>query len=102
MIRVTYKKKNGDILQRTITTYSPYRVGDVTSMGWLVEDIKYKYKDKWYSKRDYDRLIDKAIDKQRRYIKIRKTISNIYRNLGYFVELMIVLKVFQVLTNVSA
>lgn len=99
MIQMTYKKRNGDIIQRTISTYSPYRVGDTNSYGWKVESIKYLYKGNWYSKNEYDRLIDDDISKQRRKMKIKRTINQLYVNLGYVIELMIVIRVFGILSK---
>ena len=72
MILITYQKRNGDIFQRVRNTYTSYRVGEETSMGWKVLDIKYKYKDRYYSYAEYDRLIDKAWQKDKRRFKIKK------------------------------
>ena len=99
MIQMTYKKRDGEIIRRTISTYSPYRVGDVNSYGWTVQEIKYLYDGKWLPKREYDRMIDKHIEKDRKLMAIKRKISTIYKNLGYLVELMIILRVFEMLSR---
>ena len=101
MIQMTYRKRNGDIIQRTISGLSPYKVGDTNSYGWAVVSIKHLYKGKWYSTSEYDRLVDNDIAKMRRRNKIRFTITNLYKNLGYLIELTIALRVFQIISNVG-
>lgn len=99
MIQMTYKKKNGDIIRRTISTYSPYREGDINSYGWTVESIKHLYNGKWYSKHEYDRLVDDAIARDRRKMKIKRQINTLYVNLGYLIEMMIIIRVFGMLSK---
>lgn len=101
MIQVTYKKRNGDLIQRTINGLSPYRVGDVNSYGWTIEEIKHLYKGKWYSKNEYEKLVDDAIAKDRKIWFIKKKISALYKNLGYLIELMIAMRVFEMITKVG-
>lgn len=38
---VYYQKANGDIIERKRKTIPDYNVGQTTSMGWIVKDIKY-------------------------------------------------------------
>lgn len=99
MIQMTYKKRDGEIIRRTISTYSPYRVGDVNSYGWTVQEIKYLYDGKWLPKREYDRMIDKHIAKDRKIMNFKRKISTIYKNLGYLIELMIILRVFEIVSR---
>ena len=100
MIQVTYLKRNGDILRRTIEGYTPYRIGDINSYGWKVTDVKYKWKDnKYYSRSEYDRLVNKAIDKNRKYYKYKRTIERVYKELAYILYLLIISRVFQVITK---
>ena len=101
MIQMTYQKRNGGIIQRTISGISPYRVGDTNSYGWTVVSIKHLYKGKWYSINEYDKLVGDEIAKMKRKNKIRFTITNLYKNLGYLIELTIALRVFQIISNVG-
>ena len=59
MIQITYQKRNGNILYRLRKTMLPYRIGDITSMGWKVLNIEYEYKNKYYSYYEYNKLIHK-------------------------------------------
>lgn len=100
MVQVTYVKRNGDILRRTIEGYTPYRIGDINSYGWKVTDVKYKWKDnKYYSRSEYDRLVNKSISLDRKIGKYKRTIQRVYKELAYILYLLIIARVFQVITK---
>lgn len=101
MIQMTYKNKKGEIIRRTINTGSPYKIGDTNSFGWTVLDIKYLYKGKYYSKKDYDSIVDSHYNKMRRRTKIRSFISRLYSSMVYLVELMIAVRVFEIISNIA-
>ena len=46
---VIYQKKNGDIIERKRATFPEHQIGEYTSMGWKILDIKHEYKNKYYS-----------------------------------------------------
>lgn len=56
MFLVIYQKSNGEILERKRNTFPNYAIGEYTSMGWLVLDIRYKYKNKYYTSSDYYKI----------------------------------------------
>lgn len=56
---VIYKKYNGELLYRSLTTQPHYRKGDKTSMGWTVMDIQKLYKGKAYSITEFDNKLHK-------------------------------------------
>jgi len=58
-MQITYQKKDGTIIYRLRNTLLPYKIGDITSMGWKVLNIEYKYKDKFYPEYKYNILIQK-------------------------------------------
>lgn len=99
MVQVTYVKRNGDILRRTIRGYTPYRIGDINSYGWKVTDVKYKWKDKYYSRSEYDRLVNKSISLGRKIDKYKRTIQRVYKDLAYIFYLLMIARVFQVITK---
>lgn len=72
MIQVTYQKKDGSLIYRIRNTGLPYKIGDITSMGWKVLNIEYRYKNEYYPLYKYNILINK--DKQKNLIK-KKTID---------------------------
>lgn len=95
---VTYQKRNGDIIQRTVRNYPPYRVGETTCMGWKLLDIKQYYKGKYYSQMEYDRLIDKDYKKMKKQIQFRKKFILLYKQLAYTLSLLILMKVLERIT----
>lgn len=102
MIQVTYQKRNGEVIRRTIYGYSPYKIGDTNSYGWEVTDVKYKYNDKFYSKREYDLLTNREWVRRRRILKWKNTFYNVYKELAYCVILLILLRFFEVTSKVFA
>lgn len=95
MIQMTYRNKQGETIRRTISTGSPYKVGDTNSFGWTVTDIKYKYGEKYYHREEYDSLVNRSIARMRTRMRIRSKIGKLYSNLVYLVELMIAVKVLE-------
>ena len=70
MMQITYQKKDGSIIHRTRSTTLPYKIGDITSMGWKVLNIEYEYNNKFYSMNEYYELLNKN---KQKVIKARKT-----------------------------
>lgn len=64
---VYYQKKDGSILERKRTSLPEYKVGDNTSMGWLVKDIKYGLRDTIY---DTEKERHNAIIKENKKYKL--------------------------------
>lgn len=100
MVQVTYIKRNGDTIRRTIGGYSPYKIGDTNSYGWKVIDIKYKWKDnKYYSRSEYDRLVNKSISLDKKIIQYKRNIQRVYKELVYLIYLLMIARVFQIITK---
>lgn len=51
--KIIYQKQNGDIFERNRTTLPTQRIGEYTSMGWKILDIKYYCQYKWYTTDEY-------------------------------------------------
>lgn len=96
MIQMTYRTRRGETIRRTISTGSPYKVGDTNSFGWTVTDIKYKYGDKYYHRNEYDSLVNRSISRMRKRMRIRNLINKFYGNVLYLVELMIAVRVLEI------
>ena len=60
MMQITYQKQNGCIIHRLRNTMLPYKIGEMTSMGWKVLNIEYQYKNKFYPEYKYNMLIQKS------------------------------------------
>lgn len=69
MYQITYQKSNGEIFYRIRNTLPRYSVGETTSMGWKLLDIKYCIYNKYYSFLDYKRIIRNK--KQRTILKLK-------------------------------
>ena len=98
MIQVTYRKNNGEVFQRIRSTYPEYKVGSRTSMGWTVLDIKYGYKNKYYSITEYDKLVDRDYKRHKKIFKIKQEAKRIYNNLAYSIIILILLKILESVT----
>lgn len=58
---VIYRKTNGDIIYRARSTKPEYEVGQQTSMGWEVLDIRRLHKGRTLSNEEYDELCNRRI-----------------------------------------
>lgn len=101
MIQIWYQKRNGEVFQRIRSTPIEHRVGEYTSMGWKVLAIKYLYGKRFYSKDEYDYLIDKHYKRHKRIFKLKKKLSYLYRNLIYFFSLMVLFRLFELTIKIS-
>lgn len=97
MIQVTYQKRNGDIIQRLINTYTPYRIGETTRQGWKIIEKKYWYKGRFYSTSDYDMLLHKAFVRDKKILDFKKRINTLYKQLGYVMVLLILYRIMELL-----
>lgn len=59
MLQITYQKNDGTIFKRIRNTALPYKIGDMTSMGWIVLNIEYNFKGNYYPESKYNMLISK-------------------------------------------
>ena len=92
---ITYKKRNGEIIERIRTTGIPYKIGEVTSMGWLVLDIKYNFRGKFYSREKYNDLLDKSLRKSKKLMQFKRNFSTIYNNLNHILGFIILAKLLE-------
>ena len=74
MYQITYQKKDGTLFNRERFSLPGY-VGQETSMGWIIKDIKYNFNGKYYSLREYQILMDKM-----------KKRNKIIRKFNYYIK----------------
>lgn len=60
MFQITYQKRNGEIFNRIRNTLPYETIGEYTSMGWLIVDIKRKHGNKYYSSSEYHKIATKS------------------------------------------
>ena len=75
MFLIVYQKRNGELIYRTRNSI-PGKIGAITSMGWLIKDINYFYKGKYYSASDYNRLMSKQHNIVISFRKLKKFVKN--------------------------
>ena len=73
---IIYRRSNGELITRYRNTMLNYSKGDITSMGWIVEDIKYLWHDKYYSSQEYaQKLKEYRLKQQKPIVKFLRKIS---------------------------
>lgn len=75
MYQITYKKRNGEVFYRYRSSLPGY-IGDETSMGWIILDIKQQFKNKYYAFDEYYQKYRKRRKLIQNYIKIRRFLKN--------------------------
>lgn len=81
---VIYQQRNGNLLYRACKTSPKYEVGQQTSMGWKVVDIKRLHNGKCYSRFEYN-------NKLRSKRRISDLFKYIDTNLVYKVIILILI-----------
>lgn len=89
MYQIEYKKRNGEIIKRIRNTL-PGKIGETTSMGWIIMDIKYAFKDKYYSLRDYQILFKK----QSKINRINRTINKFLKKYATTMALVVLVPLY--------
>lgn len=89
MYQITYQKRNGEVFYRIRNTI-PGAIGDETSMGWIILDIKYLFKKDYYSFVEYKQLMRK----QRYYNSIIRNVSNSIKKYGTTITLAIIIPLY--------
>ena len=74
---VYYQKRNCEIIERFRTSLPDNRIGQHSSMGWLIKDIKYVYDGITY---DTKKEFDKAIHKKYRWRNFKRRLSRMAEN----------------------
>ena len=93
-MQITYQKNDGSIFQRYRNTELPYKIGDITSMGWKVLNIEYEYKNNYYPENEYNVLLNK---KKQKLIKKKETKETFLREFKTFMYYCIALEVINLL-----
>lgn len=92
MYKVFYQRQNGEIIERIRNTLPHYKLGQTTSMGWIIVDIHYLLNNKYYPFREYRTKLDKQI--KHNHVK-RKIIKYIKKYIGlvlYFPMILFFIK----------
>lgn len=80
MILIVYQSKK--VTRFRLVKYTMLKVGEETSMGWLVLSIQYYYEGRFYIKHLYDELITQEINGivilNKKRLKVKKIIDFLY------------------------
>lgn len=79
MIRITYIKKNGDIITRYSSLYPMYKIGEINGFGWKVVNIEYQYNKKYYSRVEYDKRLNNYFKRNKVFKKLKKNFYSMFR-----------------------
>ena len=93
-MQITYQKRDGTILKRYRHTELPYKIGEETSMGWIVLNIEYEYENNYYPENEYNVLLNK---KKQKLIKKKETKETFLREFKTFMYYCIALEVINLL-----
>ena len=72
MYQITYQKRNGEVFFRIRNSLPSYSIGEETSMGWIIKDIKYRHNNNYYSYKQYKDINKKVYKWNRMLINIKK------------------------------
>lgn len=89
MYQITYKKRNGEIFYR-IRNSLPGKIGEETSMGWIIQNIQYYFNGNYYDFVDYKKIT-------RQYYKAThkiRTINKYIKKYGTSVALIILISLY--------
>lgn len=89
MYQITYKKRNGELFNRIRNTLPGY-IGDETSMGWEIVDIKYSYNNNFYSFLEYKHLMRKAS----KYNNVRRIVRLFFKKYATTILLLIIFPLY--------
>lgn len=89
MYQITYKKRNGEVFNRVRNTLPGY-IGDKTSMGWTIIDIKYSFKSNYYSYAEYKQLMNKY----RKLNKASRYVNRIFKKYGTTIALFVIVPLY--------
>ena len=90
-MQITYQKRDGCIIQRLRSTMLPYKIGEITSMGWKVLNIEYEYNNKYYTELKYHMLIHKEKQKCIRHKELSKMFKREFKAFMYYLITIIIL-----------
>ena len=91
---VIYQKSSGELIYRTRTSRPNYKIGDRTSMGWKVIDIKNMYKGNTYTSYDYRHQIARKslLNKLKNFINDIHT-KEFFNTISNYLAIYIFLKI---------
>ena len=78
----------------------PYKIGEITSMGWKVLNIEYEYNNKYYSKYDYNKIIYNNKQKSNKRKRVIELCVKEIKNFLYCILAVVVISFLHILLGV--
>ncbi len=75
MYKIVYEKSNGQLIERIRTTLPHYKIGEMTSMGWIIKNIQYNFNNNYYDYIEYRQKVNKAKQYNHMFNNIRTFIK---------------------------
>lgn len=98
--KITWKKKNGEEIQRIVGgIYCDYRIGNKNSYGWEITDIEYQHGKSWYHLDEFKKELEKESKRHRRKETIKRAAFQIYNELKFGTGMLILIRTADVLTR---
>lgn len=99
-MQVTYQKRDGSVIQKQRNTMLPYKIGEITSMGWKVINIEFEYNNKLYSEHDYGRIIQTNKCKYIRRKQIRELIIKELKTILYYILIIMMYNLISIFIRI--
>lgn len=90
MYQIAYLKRNGEVIFRVRNTLPIQKIGEETSMGWIVQDIKYNFNNNYFSLADYKY----KMRNQRRINAIHRKMYHLFKKYGITMALLILIPLY--------
>lgn len=91
MVQVTYQKNNGTIFKRYRYTAPSYKIGERTSMGWIVLNVEYEYNNQYYTEYDYYKILHDNQKKRDKEKRIKETCMKEFKTFMYYFIAIVVI-----------
>lgn len=98
MVKTTYKKKNGELVDKITFFEGIYKKGQTNGFGWEVIDVQYLYKNNYYPIDKYYDLLDRDLQKDKRIREFKRNFTTIYNSIHHVVTFVIL---FKILANLA-
>ena len=99
-MQITYQKNDGCIFQKYRNTVLPYKIGERTSMGWIVLNIKYEYEGNYYSENEYYALIKNKKQKTIKKKQKKQLYMNELKKFTYYFIAAFIMKIISILIGI--
>lgn len=99
MVKTTYKKKNGELVDKITCFDGVYKKGETNGFGWEVMDVQYLYKNNYYPTDKYYLLLEKSWNRHKKIMDFKRNLTTIYNSIHHVITFVILFKMLQYLAT---